>query len=166
MFPGICVWREHDLMMKRLNKGRAAALVDGYGVERSYAESLDERDPLRRFRGEFIIPKKAVVVEAMLSSQHGDHAGDAGDAAEVEVVDAGDKEEECVYLCGNSLGLQPRALAGEVQRELDVWASIGVEGHWYVVTLGQQRGGRAPAAPSTFRCSVADRPQAKGEAVA
>jgi kynureninase len=35
-----------------------------------------------------------------------------------------------VYLCGNSLGLQPRSTAGWVTRELDHWAKHAVEGHF------------------------------------
>lgn len=33
------------------------------------------------------------------------------------------------YFCGNSLGLQPRSTRDHVQRELDDWARLGVEGH-------------------------------------
>jgi kynureninase len=35
-----------------------------------------------------------------------------------------------VYLCGHSLGLQPKRTAGIMQEELDVWARLGVEGHF------------------------------------
>ena len=35
-----------------------------------------------------------------------------------------------VYLCGNSLGLQPKTVAASITRELDKWASLGVEGHF------------------------------------
>jgi len=35
----------------------------------------------------------------------------------------------CVYLCGNSLGLQPKLAAQFVKEELDDWAMLGVEGH-------------------------------------
>ena len=36
----------------------------------------------------------------------------------------------CIYLCGHSLGLQPKTAAGYIQRELDEWAEWGVEGHF------------------------------------
>ena len=36
----------------------------------------------------------------------------------------------CVYLCGHSLGLQPRSAAEHIQTELDEWARLGVEGHF------------------------------------
>jgi kynureninase len=35
-----------------------------------------------------------------------------------------------IYFCGNSLGLQPKAVRGDVERELDNWARLGVEGHF------------------------------------
>lgn len=36
---------------------------------------------------------------------------------------------ECVYLCGHSLGLQPRTAKEFVNIELDAWAKLGVKGH-------------------------------------
>lgn len=39
--------------------------------------------------------------------------------------------KDAVYLTGNSLGLQPKTTAGYVQRELDDWARLGVEGHFH-----------------------------------
>lgn len=36
---------------------------------------------------------------------------------------------ECVYLCGNSLGLQPKSARDFVEQELHDWASLGVDGH-------------------------------------
>ncbi|MDR3612634.1 MAG: kynureninase [Candidatus Obscuribacterales bacterium] len=36
----------------------------------------------------------------------------------------------CLYLCGNSLGLQPKRAREYVLAELDDWADLGVEGHW------------------------------------
>jgi kynureninase len=38
--------------------------------------------------------------------------------------------EECVYLTGNSLGLQPKSVKKYIQDELDDWATFGVEGHF------------------------------------
>lgn len=38
--------------------------------------------------------------------------------------------EPLVYLCGNSLGLQPHAAAEQVQSVLDDWASMAVLGHF------------------------------------
>jgi len=36
---------------------------------------------------------------------------------------------DIVYLCGNSLGLQPKNTQKYIQEELDDWAKLGVEGH-------------------------------------
>ena len=36
-----------------------------------------------------------------------------------------------VYLCGHSLGLQPKTVRGYVERELEDWADLGVEGHFH-----------------------------------
>jgi kynureninase len=38
--------------------------------------------------------------------------------------------EDAIYFCGNSLGLQPKRTQGYLQRELDKWGSIAVEGHF------------------------------------
>jgi hypothetical protein len=38
--------------------------------------------------------------------------------------------KECIYFCGNSLGLQPKLTKTLVQAELDIWASRGVQGHF------------------------------------
>ena len=39
------------------------------------------------------------------------------------------KGKECVYLCGNSLGLEPKSAKTYIQEELQDWATLGVEGH-------------------------------------
>ena len=39
--------------------------------------------------------------------------------------------EECIYLCGHSLGLQPNTAAAYIEQELEDWANLGVEGHFH-----------------------------------
>jgi kynureninase len=39
-------------------------------------------------------------------------------------------DRKVTYLCGNSLGLQHRSVAGALQHELDHWKQHGVEGHF------------------------------------
>ena len=39
--------------------------------------------------------------------------------------------EEHIYLCGNSLGLQPKNTADFIKQELEDWANFGVEGHFH-----------------------------------
>lgn len=70
----------------------------------SHALALDRSDPLSPVRNEFCIPK----------IEKGPHAG-----------------QDAVYLCGNSLGLMPRATRDAVLQELDDWARLGVEGHFH-----------------------------------
>lgn len=36
---------------------------------------------------------------------------------------------DLIYLCGNSLGLQPKLTRAYIKQELDDWATLGVEGH-------------------------------------
>ncbi|HIA35305.1 MAG TPA: kynureninase [Flavobacteriales bacterium] len=42
-----------------------------------------------------------------------------------------DNGEECLYFCGNSLGLQPKKTGEYVNQELEDWAKLGVEGHFH-----------------------------------
>ena len=37
--------------------------------------------------------------------------------------------KEVIYLCGNSLGLQPKITSDYIKEELDSWANLGVDGH-------------------------------------
>ena len=37
---------------------------------------------------------------------------------------------ESLYLCGNSLGLQPRAVRAALDQELNTWATLAVDGHF------------------------------------
>lgn len=66
------------------------------------ALALDEADPLRGFRERFCFPE----------------------------APKGASSRQVVYLCGNSLGLMPRATRDAVLAELDDWARTGVEGHF------------------------------------
>lgn len=63
---------------------------------------------------------------------------------------------ECIYLCGHSLGLQPKSAGQYVEQELQDWAGLGVEGHfagknpWFTYhrLLTQQSAELVGAAPS------------------
>lgn len=72
-----------------------------------FAKFLDEKDAVAHLRNEFCIPLKRHLSK---SFSNGD-------------------EEESVYLCGNSLGLQPKRTRVLLEQELKVWAEKGVEGH-------------------------------------
>lgn len=76
-----------------------------------YAQSQDTKEPLRHLRDEYIIPSKANLKARKLAK-------------------AGLSGEPGIYFCGNSLGLQPKAMQTYVQAQLDTWASVGVQGHF------------------------------------
>jgi kynureninase len=40
-------------------------------------------------------------------------------------------KEDCIYLCGHSLGLQPKTASAYVEQGLRDWAQFGVEGHFH-----------------------------------
>ncbi|KAF6824459.1 Kynureninase 2, partial [Colletotrichum musicola] len=84
---------------------------------RAHAESLDQRDALRHTRDEFVIPTKQEISSKTLAKQ--DDASAGADAA-----------LKCTYLCGNSLGLQPKRTAERIQQYLSTWATQGVQGHF------------------------------------
>uniref|UniRef100_A0A7S3DE15 Kynureninase n=1 Tax=Palpitomonas bilix TaxID=652834 RepID=A0A7S3DE15_9EUKA len=84
-------------------KERAAQL--GLDVHSdAFAKEMDNADELASYRGEFHIPKKVPGDESC--------------------------EEDSIYLCGNSLGLQPKVMEGRVMHELKKWQTYGVEGHF------------------------------------
>lgn len=76
-----------------------------------YAQSQDKKDPLRHLRAEYIIPSKANLRARKLARP-------------------GLSDDEGIYFCGNSLGLQPKAMSTYIQAQLDTWSSIGVQGHF------------------------------------
>jgi len=39
--------------------------------------------------------------------------------------------ERAIYFCGNSLGLQPKTARKSLERELENWADMGVDGHFH-----------------------------------
>lgn len=46
-------------------------------------------------------------------------------------IPKGKNGEDCVYLCGHSLGLQPKTAISLVQQDFQEWAQLGVEGHFH-----------------------------------
>lgn len=71
-------------------------------LSKEFAACLDNNDELKEFRKDFIFP-----------SAHKDSV----------VVEAN-------YLCGNSLGIQPKKTRDHVMNQLDKWGREGVEGHF------------------------------------
>jgi kynureninase len=104
---------------------------DAHVYTREYAASLDSQDPLHHIRKEFLIPSKADLksttlvtqgqsVLTVLSEWRTDRKG----------AENGMSDDPCVYLCGNSLGLQPRRTSERIHQYLLTWATQGVLGHF------------------------------------
>lgn len=45
-------------------------------------------------------------------------------------IPVNNKGDELVYMCGNSLGCQPKLVSHYIEQELNDWANLGVEGHF------------------------------------
>lgn len=74
-----------------------------------FAQHMDEHDPLKHLRADFFYPKMKDLLTTDLS-----------------IVDG---EEDCVYFCGNSLGLCPRSVQRVMNGQIEKWAKLGVQGH-------------------------------------
>ncbi|KAF3036417.1 Kynureninase (L-kynurenine hydrolase) [Didymella heteroderae] len=97
------------------------AIADAELCSEAFARKEDEKDELSRLRKEFIVPTKGDLRNKKYGfQQNADASHDAQN----------DDNEESVYFCGNSLGLQPRRTREYVNRYLDTWASKGVFGHF------------------------------------
>lgn len=85
-----------------------------------FAQSLDNNneDVLKTFRKEFLVPTKAQVGRKTLADD------------EKTAASASGPEDEAIYFCGNSLGLQPRAVGEYMNAYLKTWSSIAVGGHF------------------------------------
>ncbi|KAF2712074.1 kynureninase [Pleomassaria siparia CBS 279.74] len=86
-----------------------------------FARKQDKKDNLSRLRKEFIIPTKA----DLRNKRYGPASTEA-----LNTSTRSDDAEESIYMCGNSLGLQPQRTREYVNRYLDTWASKGVFGHF------------------------------------
>ncbi|SHM26097.1 Kynureninase [Chitinophaga jiangningensis] len=69
-----------------------------YVASLAFAKEQDQKDPLRKFREQFLFPQR--------------------------------KGKDAIYLCGNSLGLQPRNVKAAIEQELADWQQCAVEGYW------------------------------------
>lgn len=85
---------------------------------REHAQQRDNQDPLTRFRENFIIPTKADLARKTANRSESKN----------------EQAEESTYLCGNSLGLQPRLTKKYFEQYLQTWATKGVYGHFKEVT--------------------------------
>ncbi|KAI1328481.1 kynureninase [Xylariaceae sp. FL0255] len=88
-----------------------------YAGLRDQAKTLDAEDSLRHLRDGFRIPSKAAMKRSTLAK--GSNADQDPDEA-----------TPSTYLCGNSLGVQPKITQTRVQTFLETWATQGVQGHF------------------------------------
>lgn len=98
---------------------------------REYAVEQDNQDPLRHLRQEFLIPSKACLDSRTLQEAGGSSI--CRNILNFDVIKGASKHassDPCTYLCGNSLGLQPRRTAERIQQYLTTWATQGVFGHF------------------------------------
>lgn len=104
---------------------------DVHVYTREYAASLDSQDPLHHIRKEFLIPSKADLKSTTLVTQGQSVLTVLLERqADRKVAENGTSDDPCVYLCGNSLGLQPRRTSERIQQYLSTWATQGVFGHF------------------------------------
>ena len=75
-------------------------------ADREFALYLDAQYP--SYRQDFLIPANEGV-----GATHHSHP-----------------KKECIYFCGNSLGLQPKLTKPLIEAELEIWAARGVQGHF------------------------------------
>ena len=73
--------------------------------DRNFAVEMDRMDPLLSLKEEYLFPN----VESKIESSCG---------------------KKALYLCGNSLGLQPKGVKEKILNQLDKWEHQGVEGHF------------------------------------
>eukprot|EP01116_Phalansterium_solitarium_P007306 TRINITY_DN19927_c0_g1_i1.p1 TRINITY_DN19927_c0_g1~~TRINITY_DN19927_c0_g1_i1.p1 ORF type:complete len:470 (-),score=39.45 TRINITY_DN19927_c0_g1_i1:61-1470(-) len=80
-------------------------------LDPKFSAELDKQDQLSHLRHEFLIPKLHAFKDGLS-------------------VDSVEGSSEAAYLCGNSLGLQPKATRRYVEEELKEWETRAVEGHF------------------------------------
>lgn len=78
-------------------------MSEHYKTTEDFARGLDESDPLNAYREQFYIPP---------------------------IPSGANKGKPSIYLCGNSLGLQPKSTETALMQELKDWQELGVEGHF------------------------------------
>jgi hypothetical protein len=75
----------------------------------AFAIGMDKLDPLSALRDDFMVPKASEIPTT--------------DCSKLE-----DGEADCIYLCGNSLGLMPKKAQEYVQEDMEKWGKMGVHG--------------------------------------
>ncbi|KAL2759899.1 hypothetical protein ACRALDRAFT_1038939 [Sodiomyces alcalophilus JCM 7366] len=136
----------------------ARAKFPAHASSLDYARKLDQQDPLRHLRDEFILPTKGSLrkrhlngilpdgtrvasgvdkVDRAAGNDINGHDNGINGTNDTNSTDRAhpdcptpDDDTPCIYFCGNSLGVQPKAVRRHVNAHLETWASIGVNGHF------------------------------------
>jgi kynureninase len=85
-----------------------------------YAQRKDREDELYGFRSRFYFPRHL---------SQGDEPGISSGSADPRRT-----QQDVIYFCGNSLGLQPRTAGEAIQQELKDWQEMAIEGYWKAKT--------------------------------
>lgn len=101
--------------ISQLRNGDAVNWPENAQTE-DFAVALD--NSTTSFRDQFIIPTKAQLKRTSLIEN-------AATSAQ-----ASSPSDSSIYFCGNSLGLQPKAISEYLASYLQTWGSIGVAGHF------------------------------------
>ncbi|KAK3379757.1 kynureninase 1 [Lasiosphaeria ovina] len=96
---------------------------------RQRARALDQSDALASTRGEFNIPTRAQIASSRLSDPGPGAIPASPHNFKLPSRDLA-ASGGCVYLCGNSLGLQPKRTPARIGQYLATWAAHGVQGHF------------------------------------
>lgn len=92
--------------------GELAELKGLSPLSKEFADLLDSQDELSNLQDQFLFPDVPKHTES--------HSLSGSEK----------KRNKAIYLCGNSLGIQPRGLKAELLKQLDKWEHQGVEGHF------------------------------------
>eukprot|EP01104_Vermistella_antarctica_P005293 TRINITY_DN15772_c0_g1_i1.p1 TRINITY_DN15772_c0_g1~~TRINITY_DN15772_c0_g1_i1.p1 ORF type:complete len:513 (+),score=63.12 TRINITY_DN15772_c0_g1_i1:85-1539(+) len=102
----------------------------GLSIEsEAFANKLDSLDELSKYRAQFRIPNRGLGGYSKHANPENSDAG-VGEGEGKDAVIEG-SEEDGIYLCGNSLGLQPKNAQVYLNEEMEKWAACGVEGHFH-----------------------------------
>jgi len=121
--------------------GRAARPKAGDAEDRKARPDLCARDnprervPQAQARGRFpVSAPPAVFAPDEAFARRLDAADPLAGYRERFHLPLGRDGQPVVYFCGNSLGLQPKTARSIVEKELEAWARLGVEGHFEAPT--------------------------------
>ncbi|KAJ4363250.1 Kynureninase (L-kynurenine hydrolase) [Ascochyta clinopodiicola] len=108
------------------SKNPYQSIADAELCSEEFAKKEDGRDELSKLREEFVIPSKG----DLKNKKYGFQQKAGAISAHGQAATRNNDNEDSIYFCGNSLGLQPRKTKEYVNRYLDTWASKGVFGHF------------------------------------